>query len=155
MLKTVILLVTYEAGLVYVHLTGGVTYVPTGTLYGFEKMAIFCKEMTVTIDVYTHHNSSFKQGLLKNTDLICFNIFFMLSCVRNFYLGLCKSCPNIIFAGASNHHCSFSRKNIDFIIINRAIGLMCWMFTNGPGDGDSVPGQVISKTQKWYLMAPC
>ena len=28
-------------------------------------------------------------------------------------------------------------------------------FANGPGDLSSVPGQVIPKTQKWYLMPPC
>ena len=32
--------------------------------------------------------------------------------------------------------------------------LMCREFANGPGDRDSIPGQVILKTQKWYLMPP-
>ena len=27
--------------------------------------------------------------------------------------------------------------------------------TNGPGDLGSIPGRVIPKTQKWYLMPPC
>ena len=26
---------------------------------------------------------------------------------------------------------------------------------NGPGDQGSIPGRVIPKTQKWYLMLPC
>ena len=33
-----------------------------------------------------------------------------------------------------------------------AIGLMSSMFTNGPGDQGSVPGQVIPKTQKMILL---
>ena len=41
------------------------------------------------------------------------------------------------------------------MIIYRAIGLMSKVFTNGPGDRGSLPGRVISKTQKWYLMPPC
>ena len=32
---------------------------------------------------------------------------------------------------------------------------MCRVFTNGPGDLGSLPGRVIQKTQKWYLMPPC
>ena len=31
---------------------------------------------------------------------------------------------------------------------------MSRVFTNGPGDRGSIPGQVIPKTQKWYLMPP-
>ena len=31
---------------------------------------------------------------------------------------------------------------------NRAIRLMSRVFTNGPGDQGSIPGQVISKTEK-------
>ena len=30
-----------------------------------------------------------------------------------------------------------------------------FLFANGPGDRGSIPGQVISKIQKWYLMPPC
>ena len=33
-------------------------------------------------------------------------------------------------------------------LINRAIGLMSRVFTNGPGDWGSIPGWVIPKTQK-------
>ena len=29
------------------------------------------------------------------------------------------------------------------------------VFTNGPGDWGSIPGQVIPMTLKWYLMPPC
>ena len=36
-----------------------------------------------------------------------------------------------------------------------SICLMSRVFTNGDGDLGSVPGQVIPKTQKWYLMPPC
>ena len=38
---------------------------------------------------------------------------------------------------------------------NQVIGLVSRMFANGPGDRGSVPGWVIPKTQKWYLMPPC
>ena len=29
---------------------------------------------------------------------------------------------------------------------------MSTVFAYGPGDQDSIPGRVIPKTQKWYLM---
>ena len=35
------------------------------------------------------------------------------------------------------------------------IGGMFRMFSNGPGDWGSIPGGVITKTQKWYLMPLC
>ena len=33
----------------------------------------------------------------------------------------------------------------------QSLGIMIKVFTNGPGDQGSIPGRVISKTQKWYL----
>ena len=39
--------------------------------------------------------------------------------------------------------------------ISRLIRLAVRVFAKGPGDWDSVPDRVISKTQKWYLMPPC
>ena len=36
-----------------------------------------------------------------------------------------------------------------------AVGLMSKTFANGPGDRGSIPGGVIPKTQKWYLMPSC
>ena len=36
-----------------------------------------------------------------------------------------------------------------------SIGLMNRVFANGPGDQGPILGQVIPKTQKWYLMPPC
>ena len=38
-------------------------------------------------------------------------------------------------------------------ILDLAIGLMSRVFANGPGDQDSIPGQVIPKTQKMVLDA--
>ena len=32
---------------------------------------------------------------------------------------------------------------------------MVWVFAKGPGDRSSIPGWVIPKTQKWYLMPLC
>ena len=29
------------------------------------------------------------------------------------------------------------------------------VFANGPGNWGSIPGRVIPKTQRWYLMPPC
>ena len=29
------------------------------------------------------------------------------------------------------------------------------MFTSGSGDRGSIPGRVIPKTQRWYLIMPC
>ena len=34
------------------------------------------------------------------------------------------------------------------------IGQVGRMFTNGPGDLGSIPGRVIPKTLKWYLISP-
>ena len=40
--------------------------------------------------------------------------------------------------------------------LDRSIGLMSRVFTNGPGDRSSIPGRVIPKTlKKCYLMPPC
>ena len=38
---------------------------------------------------------------------------------------------------------------------NRLIGLVGWVFTNGPGNLGSIPGHIIPKTLKWYLIPPC
>ena len=38
---------------------------------------------------------------------------------------------------------------------NREIDLMSREFASGPVDQGSVPGWVIPKIQKWYLMPPC
>ena len=35
-----------------------------------------------------------------------------------------------------------------------AVGIMRRVFANGPGNRGSIPGRVILKTQKWYLMPP-
>ena len=39
--------------------------------------------------------------------------------------------------------------------LNWAIGLMSRVFTNHPGDWGSIPGWVVPKTRKWYMMPPC
>ena len=39
------------------------------------------------------------------------------------------------------------------IVLNRAIGLMTWVFANGRGDRGSFPDWVIPKTQKMVLDA--
>ena len=36
-----------------------------------------------------------------------------------------------------------------------ATGFMSRVFANDQGDQGSIPGLVIPKTQKWYLMPPC
>ena len=38
---------------------------------------------------------------------------------------------------------------------NRHSGLVGRLFTNWPGDLDSIPGHIIAKTIKWYLIPPC
>ena len=38
---------------------------------------------------------------------------------------------------------------------NRLISLVCRVFANGAGYLGSIPGRVIPKTQKWYLIPPC
>ena len=39
--------------------------------------------------------------------------------------------------------------------VRRDIGIMVRVFVNGPEDRGSIPGRVIPKTKKWYLMPPC
>ena len=46
---------------------------------------------------------------------------------------------------------SFTCKNL----ADQLIGLLSRVFTNGPGDLGSIPGRVIPKTLKWYLIPPC
>ncbi len=42
-----------------------------------------------------------------------------------------------------------------YIYISVAIGLISRVLTSGLGDQGSIPGRVIPKTQKWYLIPPC
>ena len=42
-----------------------------------------------------------------------------------------------------------------FITFLEIIGLVGKVFINGPEDRGSIPGRVIPKNQKWYLMPPC
>ena len=42
-----------------------------------------------------------------------------------------------------------------YIYIYRPIDETNTKFASGPGDWRLIPGQVIPKTQKWYLMPPC
>ena len=39
--------------------------------------------------------------------------------------------------------------------LGSCVGIIVRVFANGLGDLGSIPGRVIPKTQKWYLMAPC
>ena len=41
-----------------------------------------------------------------------------------------------------------------FVILPE-IGMMVRVFADGSGDRGSIPGRVIPKTQKWYLIPPC
>ena len=41
-----------------------------------------------------------------------------------------------------------------YIYIYIFIGIVSRVFANRPGDWGSIPGQVIPKIQKWYLMPP-
>ena len=55
----------------------------------------------------------------------------------------------IIFATVvSNQVCNTN-------ILYSVTGMIIWVFSNGPGDLGSIPGRVIPKTQKCYLMFPC
>ena len=49
--------------------------------------------------------------------------------------------------------CVFVYNNVS--LFNQAIGLLCRVFANGPGDRGSIPDWVIPKLKKWYLMLPC
>ena len=53
------------------------------------------------------------------------------------------------------HLIFFNKFHVVFTWLNCAIGIMVWVFANGPGDRDSFPGWVKPMTQKWYLMPSC
>ena len=60
----------------------------------------------------------------------------------------------IAWAANMNSTYQFHRCFILLVItINQAIDQMCRVFANGPRDRGSIPGQVISKTQKMVLDA--
>ena len=57
-------------------------------------------------------------------------------------------CPNTLW--------DKKKYNLSLIIITLPdISMRVKMFANGPGDLGSMPGRVIPKIQKWYLMPPC
>ena len=45
-------------------------------------------------------------------------------------------------------------KSSTIVQVNWTIGRMSRVFANGPVDQSSIPGRVIPKTKKWYLMPP-
>ena len=47
--------------------------------------------------------------------------------------------------------CTLTHSLPAFDVINRGIGLMCWVFAHGLEDQGSIPGRVIPKTQKMEL----
>ena len=62
---------------------------------------------------------------------------------------LVNSLPFKILTNGEN-----SNSNLDWLI-TLSIGLMSRVFTNGPGNRGSIPGRVMQKILKWYLMPPC
>ncbi len=46
-------------------------------------------------------------------------------------------------------------KLMDYAPLINGTSWMSRVFANGPRDRSSIPGPVISKTPKWYLMPPC
>ena len=58
--------------------------------------------------------------------------------------------------GKVNRHLTEKKAGISFNNNNRKVeNLMSRVFANGLRDQGSIPGWVIPKTQKWYLMQPC
>ena len=58
------------------------------------------------------------------------------------------------------YQCAMNSLNNTFQVLNsvfpgRFLALVGRVFANGLGDRDSIPGRVIPKTWKWYLMPPC
>ena len=45
--------------------------------------------------------------------------------------------------------------SVTTLLYIRPISKMLWVFADDPGDRSSIPGRVIPKTQKWYLIPPC
>ena len=55
---------------------------------------------------------------------------------------------SLVWTSVSQAICEYSKHQANF-------GLVVRVFTNGLGDRGSISGQVIPKTQKWYLIPPC
>ena len=53
------------------------------------------------------------------------------------------------------HHLKKCNCKQCFLLPNAQTGLMSRVFANDPGDRGSIPGQVIPKLKKWYLIPPC
>ena len=58
-------------------------------------------------------------------------------------------CVNVCVSKISNTYVCI------YIYIYQLIGQVGRVFANGPGDLVSIPGHVIPKTLKWYLILPC
>ena len=56
---------------------------------------------------------------------------------------------------ASSYQIPWQNSSYQFNEWMHDIDMMVRVFANGSGDPGSIPGQVIPKTQKWYLMPPC
>ena len=62
-----------------------------------------------------------------------------------------KDCISIVTSLFSRQEWPDSQEYLSFMT-NRLVGRD---FANGPGDLGSIPGRVILKTKKWYLIPPC
>ena len=122
--------------------------------YRYCVLLIVCKECTLCIHITenctgtTHtmyhtnriHRKIFSDTIHKNTDESKF-WFSCLSCDFNL-----KTKITIVTQTFNNQKWHFF--NIIKALLNRAIGLMSWVFANGLGDQDSIPGRFMPKTQK-------
>ena len=58
----------------------------------------------------------------------------------------------IVITLFATYYCIFNRSFL--FVYTPDIGIMVRVFANDPGDLGSIPGRVIPKTKKWYLMLP-
>ena len=65
-----------------------------------------------------------------------------------------ESLLGLILGGIKCQHCKHRHYIYVFYFYNRPIDLVIIVFANIPGDWHSIPGRVIPKTQKWYLIPP-
>ena len=65
------------------------------------------------------------------------------------------TCPARCLDNTKRNHYQCFMKQFYVIYCYRLFSVMVRAFSNGPGDRGSIPGWVIPKTQKWYLISPC
>ena len=88
--------------------------------------------------------------------MLCKIIAYMYPYVPSVLIDLCTGLHQIIIFSAKVKRIitDYIRYIPKFYELNWLIGLVGRVFAHDPGDLGSIPGRIIPKTQKWYLIPP-